>query len=846
MTHTASLTFLARRNNPDFLVPGQGRLAANRLSDITDKYFLSRLVETGFSETEKLALLAVGGYGRGELSLKSDIDVLIAADSLSELDRQELASGVFHPLWDAGLDVGHGIRTSKECLDLASDDFKVLNSLLDVRFICGDQDYYSSLHEDILRMLVTEAARLTEFLVKSVSRRTLHRPAQNYMEPDIKYDPGGFRDYHLVIWLEKLAGLSGAVSSTLPGSGRGKFLRDTMDFLFDLRNVLHSLSRRKNDRLYSDLLPEVTEAMGFCCSSHKSGVEEFLEKLFEKQNIISSITMEAVEQTVSIRELNKKGGPRNRAIDSGIMEEMGRLEFSHDFDLRNRPEAAVLIFKAMARSGVPVSWQSLSRIKSLVREGFASNSLAQSLKSALPGIIMGCRPDSCFRGLRQAGLLTIILPELEKLWFFVQFDGVHTFPLGEHSLNCLGMVVSFDEKHGFLAEHLGSYKTSLSLRLAALLHDLGKKSPEHSEAGARLALSILQRLELDREISEEVIFLIRNHLLMTTTALKRDIDEEEVVAGFAAKVVSMDRLNLLTFLSFADAKATGPRVWSSWQENLMRRLYFKTARLMQHTILAGYHAGHRMAAVRDKIRSHPDYRYSWEKYIQVMPRRYLLKTPVSSIISHISLVNELGPQNQDLVLRAEKNKDQEQGLWNLTLVAPDRHGLLAAVAASLAMNQMEIYSASLFTWENGLAVDLFTVSAPADPLYTAKTWADVRSDFQSLLNKEKSAVHFCASMKKKPAAGSRFRISADSDSSDFHTIIEINSPRHPCLTWQISLCLSKLGIDISYAGISTHMDQTLHVFYARDLNGQKLTGSTKVLIREILAVVKKMIPSRPD
>jgi len=845
MVNPSSQTLLVQMSVPGLFHPGQGRSAAHLLTQITDQYFITRLVETGFSTLENLAVVAVGGYGRREMFLKSDIDVLIIADDLSGDTSQELAKGVFHPLWDAGLEVGHGVRDIRECLELAENDLKVLASIMDARFICGNKVFFARFHEASQALLVRMSSKLSDFLIESALERSGGKNSQYFIEPDIKNDPGGLRDYHLIIWLEKLGFLSG--SAPLLGHDQKRVLMETMDFFFDLRNIVHSLKKRKNDRLYIDLQPEVSAFMGYQGSETSSGVEIFLGDLFKKQNLISAMAMEVCERfSMGMDKSGLLDSQDQKNLTPSVIERGGRLFLPCQTDLEKSPELAAEIFRVMAASEGDVSWQAMAQIKSLL-QNTDLNVIERHLKNSFTTILLSHKVDQCLRKIRQAGLLKFIIPELEKLWFFVQFDGAHAYPLGEHVLHCLNAVASFDGNHGFLAEYLGPYKNSLVIRLAAMLHDIGKGLPDHAETGAMLAGTILQRLGTDQEVSERVIFLIKNHLLMIDTVLKRDIDDEETVAGFSAKIKGVDGLNQLTFLSYADSVAAGPRIWSPWQENLIRKLYFKARHLMQHTILAGHHAGHRMAMVRDRIRSHEFYNEFWEKTIQAMPRRYLLKVPVSDIIKHIKLVEKFegsGDQNSqpdNFILLAEQCKEQNGHYFDLTLVTRDRPGLLAAVAATLTMNQVEIYSAGLFTWDNGLVIDLFKVSPPVDPLYTDRTWDEVKKDLQTLLTGKRDVLQFCNALKKNPAAGSKFRISVDNNYSDFYTLIEINSPRHPCLTWQISLCLAELNLDITYSAISTNADQSMHVFYIRDHNGQKFAGSHKNLIKKIHSAVRTVV-----
>ena len=850
MTSHSSLTLLDQISRTMSLLPSKGRAGALQMSRVMDSYFISRLEETGFTGLKSSALAAVGGYGRNELSLRSDIDVLIVSDEPDETTIQEMANAMFHPLWDLHLEVGHGVRSTLECLHLAQNDFTVLTSLLDMRFICGDAIYFRELQERFQGGLDSRKHELLKYLVHWGLKRAGDINAKNYIEPDIKDDSGGLRDYHLIHWLEKLVNPAQTYQYSLLKQNNWSSLFKTMDFFFELRNVLHFLSRRKNDRLYLDFQPETSKIMGYADTAERSSVELFLGDLFYRQNIVSEMAGQAIEKTAGAEGIRFMSAvPLTNCSGQDLTGKAEVEQGSASAEIKSNPLLVADLLGAMAASAEHLPWNVIAEIKEHLKDPDYAEELRTALAKNFSDMLMGDHIVMCIRAMHRADIFKLVLPELDRLWYFVQFDGVHTYPLGEHSLECLRLVVSFDEENGFLAQYIGSYRNNPGLRLAALLHDTGKGKAGHAEAGSAIARTIADRLGIDRVISDEIVFLIKNHLLMHETAMKHDIDEETVVAGFAGKLVEMEKLNLLTFLSYADSRATGPRVWNDWNENLIRMLYFKSRRIMQHTILAGHHAGHRMAAVRDKVRSHRLYDESWEALVQSMPPRYLLKIPVPDIIRHVPLVQKFAqsagyaaqkPLNSDFILLTEKNRDSHEH-WNLTLVTRDRPGLLAAVAASLAMNNVEIYSAGLFTWENGVVVDLFKVSSPVDPLYARNTWMDVRDDLHSFMAGKRDIQQFCNSMKKKSWSGAGVKAVLDNNSSDFYTIIEINCHRHPCLTWVVSKCLAELGMDIAYAVITTHMEQVMFAAHARDGTGQKIEDSQGIIAGEIQKALKVLV-----
>ncbi|MFN2342089.1 MAG: HD domain-containing protein [Desulfonatronovibrio sp.] len=776
------------------------------------------------------------------MALRSDIDILIMTEDPNEDPGHEMAAALFHPLWDHGLEVGHGLRDIKGCIELAENDFMVLTSLIDIRFICGDEKYFNKFQDRINAILRDKRNELVLYFVQTRGSKLDGSSPENFIEPDIKNHPGGMRDMNLISWLRKLDHLVKPPKYTGQEHNGQAVPNKISSFFFDLRNILHSSGKRKNDILHLDLQPEVASVMGYKGSGKSTGVEVFLQDLFKNQNLVFNLAMEYLERAEEdvFKNNNKKKADavqKSWAISAG-----GRLCFKKDAVLDNDPKLSVEIFRVMAETNHPVSWQAKKEIRSLLTNDQSGKAAERALTKALPIIITGMEPGKCLRGMHQAGLLGLILPELEKRWYFVQFDGVHTYPLGEHTLKCLDEIAGLDEGSGFLQEHLKELKFSLSLRLAALMHDMGKGGSDHEKKGARIAEKVLLHLGFDSHRSSEVKFLIKNHLLMVSTALKKDLDEEKVVAEFVGQVGNIRRLKLLTFLTYADSRATGPGIWSSWKENLLSMLYHKSEKLMKKTILTGHHPGHRMAMVRDKVRSHRDYHGNWEKYIEQLPQRYLLKTPVAKIIRHIKLVENMSRLKsstkfkrieQDFILLTEKTCEHGNEFWELTLITPDRRGLMACVAAALTMNSIQIYSAGFYTWENGLAVDMFKVSPPVDPLYSNEIWREVRKDIQTFLFGGRDMAQLCEKYNIQPGPGSRFRISIDNDSSDFYTILEVSAPSHSYLTLQLCMSLSRLGLDISHAVISTNMEQAMHVFHVRDSGGSKIIHNRKDLIRII-------------
>ncbi len=814
-------------------------------TEIIDQYFRTRLEEseTGhglFKKKRPFTFVAVGGYGRKELCLHSDIDVVILFGPKIPEEAKKLVDEIFFPLWDLGLDLGYGIRTMKDCLSLGKDDFEVLTSMMDSRFICGDSPLYLSLMESLHKKVVAKkSTAFSRWLEDQDKIRMLKFGDASYLlEPHLKEGIGGLRDYHHILWNSKAhfelrAPRDLEYYGKLSHNEYGE-LNEGLGFIWLVRNHLHFLSGRKNDQLYFDYQEAIAETLGYKDTIGISGVEQFLGKLHACMTSVKSLHKSFVNTHLPKRGLNKKGS-KPETVSSGLALYQGEIYFDSSTAILSNPLLLMEIFEKCAVLGCRPSLASRRLIREfsyLVDDAFrTSNKAARSFFNILNNKYTTSTLDQMF----ETGFLEFYIPEFAEIKDRVQFDAYHMFPVGRHSLETLRHLKEItNRKELLLQDILSELPDPQTLFLAALLHDIGKKGKDHSRKGAAIAGMILKRLSYDGKKMENTLFLIRHHLLLAETATRRDLNDEKVVVLCARTIRDPERLRMLYLLTWADSNATGPKAWNEWISNLVQELFFKIMHILEKKELATDHASQKVKNTHSQVRrwtagqaSAPDL----DKFFDVMTPRYVLNIRPHEIVRHISLVEKLREKLQRVassafVFDAKQNSTDDH--WEVVFSAKDRPGLFSDLAGVLSLNNINIFSADIYTWRDGTAVDIFRVSRPLDPIHPEDTWKKVEKDLGNTFKGKLSLAYRLGqkaepsilSDRKKPSRPSKAVI--DNKASDFFTLIEVFADDRVGLLYDITRTLFELRLDIRIAKIATKVDQVADVFYVSDLEGQKV------------------------
>jgi len=819
-------------------------------SEIMDLYFRMTVQEsmtgqTLFKKRTPFALVAVGGYGRRDLCIHSDIDILILFNKKIPSQAKALSEELFFPLWDAGLELGYGVRTIKDCLNLSKDDFEVLTSLMDIRFICGDSLLYLDLTEALGKKVVKKSASSFIKWLNQEGRTRMETfgDASHLLEPNLKEGIGGLRDYHHILWMAK-AFLDVRQPRDLEPLGKfstGEYndLRQCIEFIHLVRNHLHELSGRKNDRLNFEYQEKIAKRLGYKNIPKFPAVEQFLSKLHSCMESVKTLH----RCFLSLHAPHRQGALKDSAsneITHGIRLANDELDFKSAEAIKNDLPLLMDIFDQSCRLGVPICLNAMRRVKDflpLIDDGFRrSPRVVRSFLNIINGKHTAVTLDQMF----ETGLLDSFIPEFGEIKHRVQFDAYHIFPVGRHVLETVSNLKNLSkEKTLLLTSTYADLKNHEHLFLSGLFHDIGKNGKGHAKRGVHIARTILERMGYPEEGIEEITFQIAHHLILAEISTRRDLDDEKIIIQTARTIGDIDRLKMLYLLTWADSRATGPRAWNEWTANLVQELFFKSLHILERGELATPDSAQRIAKLKAKIKrklgegiDHEDF----ERIFETMPTRYKLSISPKDIVHHMDMSlrfeKELKKNPGAFILDVSENKPEEY--WQVSFVGKDRPGLFSDLAGAMALNNINILSSNIFTWRDGAAVDIFYVTSPLDPIHSRDTWEKIKSDLKNTFSGKISLAQLLSrkaapsilSTPGKPSLPPDVVI--DNDASDFFTLIEVFASDRIGLLYLITRTLFDLHLDIRIAKIGVKGDQIADVFYVRDLDGQKIEDEQQV------------------
>ena len=814
-------------------------------TEIIDQYFRRSLEESEagkklFKRKDAFAFVAVGGYGRKELCVHSDIDIMILFRSKLPDLAKKLAQEIFFPLWDLGLDLGYGIRSIKDCVSLSAQDYEVLTSLMDARFICGDSPLYLSLVETLQKKVIAKKATAFSRWLDDRDKIRMDEfgDASYLLEPHLKEGIGGLRDYHHILWLAK-AHFGIRDPRDLEYDGKLSYneyheLMDNLGFIWLVRNHLHLLSGRVNDQLHFEYQEKIAGQIGFKDAGEMLAVEQFLGKLHACMTDIKSLHHSFIHTHLPKKSPRQKS-EKPQTVSDGLHLYFREIYFDSPKAILQNPHLLIEIFEKCSILGCRLALESRRLVREflyLVDDRFRRS---KSTTQAFLNIIENKHTFDTLDQMFEVGILEAFIPEFGEIKNRVQYDNYHIFPVGRHSLETVKHLKSIAaQKDILLLDIFSELENPLTLFLAGLLHDIGKSGKDHARNGITIAGTILKRMGYDDLETEQILFLIRHHLLLAETATRRDLNDEKAVVLCANTIGDRKRLNMLYLLTWADSKATGPKVWNTWTSNLVQELFFKILHIFEGNELATAQASNQIKKTISQVSnllSGQIEQKDLQRFFDVMTPRYLLNTGPHGIMRHISLVKQLRDRSGHSSHTAfvfDTKEDAFDGHWEVVFSSTDRPGLFSDLTGVLALNNINILSADVYTWQDGIALDIFRVEKPIDPMHPEKTWNRIKKDLENIFKGKLSLTYHLGqkamptilSIRKKTSNPPTVVI--DNKSSDFFTLIEVFSDDRVGLLYDITRTLFKLRLDIRIAKIATKVDQVADVFYVRDLDGQKI------------------------
>ena len=793
------------------------------------------------------AVVALGGYGRGEQCVYSDVDLLFLFEKKVPPVAEDLVREIIYPLWDMGLDVGHATRSIKECINMARQDFEVLTSILDARFICGMSPLFMKLMDQFRAKFINlKPDKIIAWLVETNRERHRRFGDSSYLlEPNFKEGQGGLRDYHTMLWIAKI---KSGIKHRRDLEYYGYFshddyrrLSDALAFIWNVRNRFHLMMDRKSDQIHLEQQRKLADVMGVPAVNGHLPVEHLLGDLHGHMEYVKQQHEMFLYEMEQNKRLKRKNKGLKVTVVKGLKFNRGMLNFTSPEKILNHPRLLMAIFTESAVQKAPLNSEAKRLVQDfghLVDDRFRAD--PEVVKQFERILIRSSRAFEVLNQMLNTGFLERFIPDFKAVTNRIQFDQYHLYPVARHLLTTVKILKEIDGSGLAPADPLATsiYKELKKKKLvlwAALLHDIGKGEPTggHSKRGAVQAEKILLEKGTSPTDAQTVAFLIEHHLLLVQTATRRDINDEETAIAMARIIKKVDLLKMLYLLTVADSMATGPKAWNDWTSSLLRNLFFKVLNVLENGELA---TGRAVKSVEKKRRdvvtamSGEMAADELEMLLKFMSPRYMLYTPAEKIPAHLRLYADL--KDRPFVWRIEKSPAGDTR--TVTICGRDRPGLISRIAGVFTLNNINILDVQIFTWRNNIALDVFEVTPPPDPIFEDERWeraarnleealADTLDLRGELIRKKNDAAPIQPYTAERPT-----EIVVDNDTSGFFTIVEVVTFDFPGLLFRVTDALFKCGLDIWVAKIATKVDQVVDVFYVRDFDGQKVDAPHQV------------------
>jgi [protein-PII] uridylyltransferase len=825
-----------------------------------DRFIRSLFLEASFSDKAaeiqegSVALAALGSYGRRELCLGSDVDLLVIHQRRLSRDTSEIIRRVLYTLWDAKLEVGHSVLTFQECNRLVLSDFRFLTSVMDARFLLGARDFYRLFEAAFWSKIDREKAAIRrQFLLYRQRRQEKFGNQEYFVEPDIKEGLGGLRDIHFMAWTAKLYFKSKQLRDVKRFSVFSHFGLDKLhaseSFLLKVRNQLHLMAGgRRADRLLLPYQPKIAKSLGFKDGTYNTGPEKFMRDLHGHLNRIRYRSEEFQVKAMELIDPQPEE-PSPEEIASQFKVVKGNLV------LKGEGLTPLLILKALDeanRRGLSVGSGLIWEASRTIEEHGKSLGDIPEAKTLFLGLLVHPSSPKILRLALELGLITLFVPEFKKIRNLAQFTYYHSETVDLHSLKTLETLHhiaegAYGDRWPLFQQVYAELQAPGWLFLAGLLHDIGKGyRGDHSVRGAEIVPRILKRLGVDEKARRVIPFLIQHHLLLANVSQRRDLNDEKTAVQVAQIVGDSERLKLLFLLTVADSLATGPIASSDWKIMLLIELFFKVGRILESGTLASPDATRMVEENRAALSLTLVGAFSGAEVEDLMDQvstRYFLNVPPEDMIEHFRMALSMGDQKLSWTLK----KVRHAPVTRVILCTHDRPGLFSKMVGVFTLHNINVLSGNIFTLKNGLAFDLYDVTNPLDPLREEETWSKMLQDarqaiedrlpLDELIGRKARMSTFDEILSSYPPVQ---RIRVDNEDSDFFTILEVGGGIRTGLLYELANKIFALGLDIRFAKVNSDKEKLNGVFYVRDASGQKIYEDSilEKVRREILAVLE--------
>ncbi len=806
----------------------------------------------------RVALVAVGGYGRGELHPASDIDLMVLFEKDKPAKVQPFVEALIRFFWDMGLEVGHSVRTLKDCVREAKDDITVATNLMESRLLDGDAELFRKMRQ------MTHASKIWPsqkfFAAKHQEQiqrhHHFHDTAYN-LEPNIKDGPGGLRDIHMISWVAQrhfdTASLHDLVRPGFLSEEEYRTLIRGRNFLWHVRAGLHYLAGRREDRLLFDHQRELARHFGYADRPGFLAVEQFMKRYYrtvKELSLLNEILLQHFEEAILAR-----GRIKIRPINRRFQSHHGFLEVTHSRVFERAPFALLEMFLIMqqhpelkgVRAGtIRLVRTNLHRIDNKFRRDLACRSLFMEIMRQSRGITHELRRMNAY------GVLGAYLPAFGRIVGQMQHDLFHVYTVDAHSL----MVVrnlrrftlpEFRGEFPLASELIQKLVKPERLYLGGLFHDIAKgRGGDHSELGEKEAEAFCRLHNLSEYDTRFVCWLVRYHLLMSATAQREDISDPDVVLRFAQRVGDQEHLDNLYLLTVADMRGTSPAVWNTWKGRLLSQLHSATSRLLLRGIAQPIDLEEHVADLRrsalDRLRPTGLPEPAVTRFWQDLDAEYFLPYDVESLAWHAQSL--AAAPATDLPIVATRCTP-ELGGSEFLIYTPDRDDLFAVITAGFDRLNLSIMDARIHTLHNGFALDTFVVLDHAgQPVSDARALAQLQKAMRDQLlrpqpGREIQAAGLQRQLKHFPI---ETRVAFSPSPKGLLTIMEVTAQDRPGLLYQVALALKHCRVNLVAAKVATYGERAEDIFFVNARDRQPLTDKTQLACLEA-EIVRRLTPA---
>jgi len=836
-----------------------------------------------FRKEPAIAVIALGGYGRGELNPHSDVDIQFLCedrllnDTHPHVFLKSITDTMLYTLWDVGLKIGHSVRRVRDCVKEANKDMQSKTALIEARCVAGDEVLFEKMEKAVQAKCVKSffdeyiAARLED----QASRRAKHGNAVTMQEPDIKNGCGGLRDYQNLRWLMHFqlgyCSVENLEKQKTISKADAERLEAAYSFLLRARNELHYQLDRPTEVLTKAVQPKIAWRLGYTNRSPARRLEAFMGDYYRHARNIDLI-VRSIERRLALvprpawqQAIGRWVGSHKEQIIDGFRITDGEINYVNRRVFRDQPRKLMRVFLLMQRHSVRLHPDLAQRIRDqawLVNREFREDShVHETFLEILnqPGAV-----GHILRRMHELDFLGKYLPEFGRLTCLVQHEFYHQYTVDEHTLVCLERLDGlWEEKWNQYRRYHGVFEEinrPSTLYLALLLHDAGKgiETNHHEREGARVADHVAARLGLDEAASDSLQLVIRHHLTMVQVAQRRDLDDPQVIWQFAESIETKENLNLLMLHTLADSLGTADSLWNDFKDTAQWSLYLKSLSLfLQDTDVARAEEVQRNEIEVEvaKTLNEKVPKEEIDAHFSNLPARYFRTLPASDIAKDIELVHqfiELQVLHDHRMLEPAVawQRDHDRGCSMAGICTWDRPGLFARVAGVMAVCGLNILSAQIFTREDSIVLDRFFLT---DARTGGLPSAEQREMFSVRLKEALAATESLdLNISELPDSSVEYtsltgeliptQIYFDNRSSEEFTVLDLESEDHVGLLYTVTHTLSALGLTIELARINTAKGGANDSFYLADENGGKIKDCARqqfieTMLRHVIAAL---------